>query len=133
MLRSAARCGHPASGVHVRGRRRGAGMITAVIVFVVVTSAVTLFALRVWASVSSAIEKKRLDERLREEVGNNVEPTTEATIIKQFQEGRLQGVEKMLGRTSMGPKLSRLIEQSGTNTTPSTIAVFSAFTAFVAW
>jgi len=107
-------------------------MITALIVFVVVTSAVTLFALRVWAGVSSAIEKKRLDERLRE-VGNNIEPTTEATIIKQFQEGRLQGVEKMLGRTSMGPKLSRLIEQSGTNTTPSTIAVFSAFTALAAW
>jgi tight adherence protein B len=106
-------------------------MITALIVFVIVTGAVMVFALRVWASVSSAIEKKRLDERLRE-VGYAVE-TTDATVVKQFQESRLQGVERLIGRTSMGPKLSMLIEQSGTNTTPSTIAVYSAFTAFAAW
>jgi tight adherence protein B len=106
-------------------------MITALVVFVIVTGAVMVFALRVWAGVSSAIEKKRLDERLRE-VGYAVD-TTDATVVKQFQEGRLQGVEKLIGRTSMGPKLSRLIEQSGTNTTPSTIAVYSAFTAFAVW
>src|SRR5215813_6645043 len=106
-------------------------MITAFIVFVIVTGAVTVFALRVWAGVSSAIDKKRLDERLRE-VGSTVE-TTDSTIIKQFQEGRLQGVEKLIGRTSMGPKLSRLIEQSGTQTTPSTIAVYSAFCAVAVW
>jgi tight adherence protein B len=106
-------------------------MVTALIVFVVVTSAVMVFALRVWNSVTSAIEKKRLDERLRE-VGHTVE-TTDSAIIKQLQEGRLQGVEKLIARTSMGPKLSKLIEQSGTNTTPSTIAVFSAFGAFALW
>ena len=106
-------------------------MITAVIVFVVVTAAVMVFALRVWAGVSSAIEKKRLDERLRE-VGHTIE-TTDASVVKQFQASRLQGVEKLLGRTSMGPKLSRLIEQSGTQTTPAAIAVYSAFCAFAVW
>jgi tight adherence protein B len=106
-------------------------MLSASIVFVVVTSAVMVFALRVWAAVSSAINKKRLDERLRE-VGQTIE-TTDSTIIRQLQEGRLKGVEKLLGRTSMGPKLSRLIEQSGTQTTPATIAVYSAFCAFAVW
>jgi tight adherence protein B len=106
-------------------------MITALIVFVIVTGAVMVFALRVWAGVSSAIEKKRLDERLRE-VGTTID-TTDSTIIRQLQESRLQSVEKLMARTSMGPKLSRLIEQSGTNTTPSTIAVYSAFTAFAVW
>jgi tight adherence protein B len=106
-------------------------MITARIVFVIVTSAVTVFALRVWASVSSAMERKRFDERLRE-VGNIVE-TTDSTIVRQLHESRLQGVEKLIGRTTMGPKLSRLIEQSGTQTTPSTIAVYSAFCAVALW
>jgi len=106
-------------------------MITALVVFVIVTSAVTVFALRVWASVSTAIERKRLDERLRE-VGTTVE-TTDSTIVRQLHESRLQGVEKLIGRTAMGPKLSRLIEQSGTQTTPSTIAVYSAFCAVALW
>ena len=107
-------------------------MFSALLVFVVVTSAVMVFALRVWASVASAIEKKRLDERLRE-VGHALDTTTDSTVIKHFQDSRLQGVENLIGRTSMGPKLSRLIEQSGTRTTPSTIAVYSAFCAFVLW
>src|SRR5262249_21611314 len=131
VLRSPARRGHPASSLYVRGRGRGAVMITAVIVFVIVTGAVAVFTLRVWASVSTAIEKKRLDERLRE-VGQVMEPT-DSSIIRQLQESRLSGVEKLIARTSMGPSLSKLIEQSGTNTTPSTIAVYSAFCAFAVW
>jgi tight adherence protein B len=106
-------------------------MISALIVFVIVSSAVMVISLRVWANVSTAIERKRLDERLRE-VGQTVD-TTDATIIRQIQEGSLPGVEKLIRRTSMGPKLSRLIEQSGTQTTPSAIVVFSAIGAFVVW
>jgi tight adherence protein B len=106
-------------------------MISALTVFVIVSSAVMVISLRVWANVSTAIERKRLDERLRE-VGQTVD-TTDATIIRQIQEGSLPGVEKLIRRTSMGPKLSRLIEQSGTQTTPSAIIVFSAIGAFVVW
>jgi tight adherence protein B len=107
-------------------------MITALIVFVIVTIMVMVLALRVWAGVAASINKKRLDERLRE-VGQAVDVTADVSVINQISQGRLSGVEKMLGRTSMGPKLSRLIEQSGTQTTPSTIVVFSAFTAFSVW
>jgi tight adherence protein B len=107
-------------------------MISAVIVFVIVTIMVMVLALRVWTAVAASIEKKRLDERLRE-VGQTMDPVVDATIIKQLQQGSLPAVEKLIGRTSMGPRLSRLIEQSGTQTTPSTIVVFSAFTAFSVW
>jgi tight adherence protein B len=106
-------------------------MISALIVFVIVSSVVMVVALRVWAGVSAAINKRRLDERLRE-VGQTI-ATADATLIKQISEGTLPGVEKLIGRTSMGPKLSRLIEQSGTQTTPSAIVVFSAIGAFVVW
>jgi tight adherence protein B len=107
-------------------------MISALVVFVIVSGVVMVVSLRVWANVAAAIERKRLDERLRE-VGHTIDIATDTTIIKQIQEGSLPAVEKMLGRTSMGPKLSRLIEQSGTKTTPSTIVVFSAVTAFAVW
>jgi tight adherence protein B len=106
-------------------------MITALVVFVIVSSTVMVATLRAWARVSVAIERKRLDERLRE-VGGIVD-TPSAAIITQIQEGRLPGVEKLIGRTAMGPTLSRLIEQSGTQTTPSTIVLFSAATAFLVW
>jgi tight adherence protein B len=107
-------------------------MISALIVFVIVSSTVMVVALRVWANVSAAVERKRLDERLRE-VGQTVDSAEAAAIIKQIQEGRLQGVEKLIARTSMGPRLSMLIEQSGTRTTSSTIVVLSLATAFAVW
>jgi tight adherence protein B len=107
-------------------------MISALIVFVIVSSTVMVVALRVWANVSAAVERKRLDERLRE-VGQTVDSGEAAAIIKQIQEGRLQGVEKLIARTSMGPRLSMLIEQSGTRTTSATIMVLSLATAFAVW
>jgi tight adherence protein B len=107
-------------------------MISALIVFVIVTIMVMMLALRVWAAVAASIDKKRLDERLRE-VGQAVDVAADVSVINQISQGRLSGMEKVIGRTSMGPKLSRLIEQSGTQTTPSTIVVASAFTAFSVW
>jgi tight adherence protein B len=107
-------------------------MISALIVFVIVTIMVMVLALRVWAAVAASITKKRLDERLRE-VGQTIDIPADVSVINQISQGRLSGVEKLIGRTSMGPKLSRLIEQSGTQTTPSTIAVYSAFCAFALW
>ena len=107
-------------------------MISALIVFVIVTIMVMVIALRVWAAAAASINRKRLDERLRE-VGQAIDIPADVSVINQISQGRLSGVEKLIGRTSMGPKLSRLIEQSGTQTTPSTIVVLSAFTAFSVW
>ena len=107
-------------------------MISALIVFVIVTIIVMVIALRVWAAAAASINRKKLDERLRE-VGQTIDIPADISVINQISQGRLSGVEKALGRTSMGPKLSKLIEQSGTQTTPSTIVVSSAFLAFAAW
>ena len=107
-------------------------MISALIVFVIVTIIVMVIALRVWAAAAASINRKKLDERLRE-VGQAIDIPADISVINQISQGRLAGVEKALGRTSMGPKLSKLIEQSGTQTTPSTIVVSSAFLAFAAW
>jgi tight adherence protein B len=106
-------------------------MGSALVVFVIVSTAVTVIALRVWAQVATAIERKRLDKRLRE-VGQAIE-IPDVNIIKQLQEGKLAGVDRLIARTSVGPRYSRLIEQSGTDTTTATIVVFSLFTAFSVW
>jgi len=103
-------------------------MVPAVVVFIVVSCAVMVSALRAWNRVAASIERKRLDERLRE-VGPVI-GVTDVTLIKQLQEGSLPGVERLLGRTSLGPSLSRLIEQSGTKTTTSAIVVLSLASAF---
>ena len=107
-------------------------MFSALIVFLIVTSLVTVGALRVWGGVAAAIERKKLDERLRE-VGQSMIEMPDVSVIKQLQQGKLAGLERMLGHTSAGPKLSKLIEQSGTQTTPGAIAVFSLVSAFVMW
>lgn len=107
-------------------------MFSALIVFLIVTGLVTVGALRVWSGVAAAIERKKLDERLRE-VGQAMIEVPDVSVIKQLQQGKLAGVERMLAHTSAGPKLSKLIEQSGTQTTPGAIAVFSLLSAFIVW
>jgi tight adherence protein B len=107
-------------------------MGSAVIVFLIVTGLVAVGSLRVWGGVAAAIERKRLDERLRE-VGQTMLETPDVSVIKQLQNGKLAGIERLVARTSAGPKLSRLIEQSGTQTTPGTIIASSFVSAFIVW
>jgi tight adherence protein B len=106
-------------------------MVPALIVFVVVSTSVMLGALRAWGRFSAAIERRRLDERLRE-VGQTID-VTEASIVRQLEEGRLPAVERLIARTAAGPKLGTLIEQSGVHTTSSVIVVFSLASAFAVW
>lgn len=106
-------------------------MLSAVIVFLVVTSGVMVGAQWAWGHIAVVLERRRLDERLRE-VGQTI-GITDATVIKQIQEGTLPGVDKFISRTSAGPKLGRLIEQSGTKTTASAIVVFSLVSAMLVW
>jgi tight adherence protein B len=103
-------------------------MVPAVVVFIVVTCSVAVGALRTWSRIAVSIERKRLDERLRE-VGQTVGMTEATTLIKQLRESRFPGVERLIAGTSMGPSLKRLIEQSGVQTTSSAIAVFSVASA----
>ena len=106
-------------------------MLSAAIVFIVVSTTVMVGTLRAWSHVAGAVERRRLDERLRE-VGQTID-VTEATVIKQLQEGRLPGVERLIGRTAVGPRIARLIEQAGIRTTTTTIVVASLVSACAFW
>jgi tight adherence protein B len=107
-------------------------MVAALIVFVIVSGVVMVAALRMWSGVAAAMQRKRLDERLRE-VGGTTIDLTASTVVKQLQEGTLPAVERLIARTSAGPKMSRLIEQSGLQTTTSAIVILSVICAFVLW
>jgi tight adherence protein B len=98
-------------------------MLPAIIVFIVSSSSVA-GAFFLWDRIAAGIERRRLDDRLRD-VGKAIEAVAETTVIKQAQEGTLPAIERMVARTPAGPRLTRLIEQSGRRTTASAIVIAS--------
>jgi tight adherence protein B len=98
-------------------------MIAALIVFVVVAgivAAASLGALR----LPGAMAERRMERRLRE-VAYQTEPSTgqPQSFIRQQTEGPLPALDRVFGGN--GSALSRLIEQSGVNTSASTIVLVS--------
>jgi len=80
------------------------------------------------------IAARRMQQRLRD-VSALPAPAageSEATVVKQKDEGPLPGVDRLVAGTSAGTRLSKLIEQSGVRTSPSAIAVISVGTAAAA-
>lgn len=96
-------------------------MLPAIVVFFIASGAV-LGAFAGWGRLSSVLERRRLELRLRD-VAQTTTVEERASVIKQQQDGT--AVERMLGRTPAGAGLSRLIEQSGVATTPSAIVLGS--------
>ena len=97
-------------------------MVASLFVFLVVSG--TIFgSFAGWGWLSARIARRRLDLRLRD-VGPT-EEAGEATVLKQQQQGTLLAVERLIARTAAGPRLTRLIEQSGTWITPGAVIVAS--------
>jgi tight adherence protein B len=99
------------------------------LVFVLVTA---LIAGGFMAATSyfAARKERRIGERLRE-VGQPVvgdEATAAATVVRQAIESPLPAIDKLLHGSGLGGRLSGLIEQSGLQTTPAAIIVFSLVT-----
>jgi tight adherence protein B len=97
-------------------------MLPALFVFVVVSGAI-FGGFAAWDRISARIARRRLDLRLRD-----VSPTEEAgetTVLKQQQQGMLPAVEHLIARTAAGPRLTKLIEQSGTQISPGAVVVAS--------
>ncbi len=97
-------------------------MLPALFVFVVVSGAI-FGSFAAWDRISARMARRRLDLRLRD-----VSPTEEAgeaTVLKQQQQGMLPAVEHLIARTAAGPRLTRLIEQSGTQISPGAVVVAS--------
>jgi len=104
-------------------------MVPAVIVFIIASSSV-VGAFLLWDRIAAGIARRRLDDRLRD-VGKALEAVAETTVLKQAQEGALPAIERMVARTPAGPRLTRLIEQSGKRTTASAIVIASFASAIV--
>ena len=98
-------------------------MLPAVVVFFIATGAV-LGAFAGWGRLSSMLERRRLESRLRD-VAQTTTVEEKSSVIKQQQDGRLPAVERVLGLTPAGASLGKLIEQSGVVTTPGAILVWS--------
>jgi tight adherence protein B len=104
-------------------------MIIALMVFIVVAGAVTggfFFVTR----LPEARKRRQLELRLQE-VSRPEEAPDQSVVVRQH-DGPLPSVEKLIGRTTAGSHLSRLIEQAGVNTTPSALLLASLVCAAVA-
>ena len=96
-------------------------MILAALVFLIGAGAV----FGVYWAVTSLPEiraRRELDKRLRD-VSIATDPAATASVLKQADEGPLPGIDRAIATMGIGSSLSKLIEQSGSRTTPSTIVV----------
>jgi tight adherence protein B len=105
-------------------------MIIALMVFVLVAAAVTgvfVFVTR----LPEARARRRLELRLQE-VSRPDDLPSDQSVVARKAEGPLPELERLVGRTTAGSRLSRLIEQAGVKTTPGVIVVGSIICAAIA-
>jgi tight adherence protein B len=110
-------------------------MLIAIATFVLVTGGI-IGGYLAMTNLPGMLAARRLDQRLREvstPVGVDAGLAGgEDSIVKRSKSGPLPGVDRLIARTNAGLSLSRLIEQSGVRTTPSTIVLASLFLALAA-
>jgi tight adherence protein B len=75
--------------------------------------------------LSANLEGRKLARRLRE-VGQSPD-TPDAALVMDQPDGPLPRVDALVRKTAAGSRLSRLIEQSGIRTTPSSVIIISVF------
>jgi tight adherence protein B len=74
--------------------------------------------------------KRELDKRLRDvSFAADGTDTEEASILRKMAEGPMPGVDKFMKQSRSGSWLTRLIEQSGVQTTPSAIILVTVMSA----
>jgi tight adherence protein B len=107
-------------------------MLLALLVFVLGAGAV-FGAYAALTSLPGFLASRQLDRRLHDvSMPVGPDPASDETILKHSKTGPLPGLEQFVARTSVGPRLSRLIEQSGVRTTPSAMIVIALSIAAVA-
>jgi tight adherence protein B len=72
-----------------------------------------------------ALERRRIEARMRDVGPQSASPEGEATLIKRAIEGPLPAVDRLAGRTRYGPVIGRMIEQSGSRISVSSVLVGS--------
>lgn len=108
------------------------GLIAALLLGVGATVGVYL----VLMAALRAIAARRLDRRLQEVSWFGDAAEDPAALVKRPDSGPLPALDKMMAGTNVGTSIAKLIEQSGTHTTPSALVVMTlasaAATAMVA-
>lgn len=69
------------------------------------------------------IAQRQVDRRLREVSSPGEPPEGDSSLVMKSAEGPLPAVERILARTAAGGWLEKLIQQSGVQTSPSTILI----------
>ena len=95
-------------------------MVGALLVFLLVVG-VTVGAFFGGAYLLRDIRNRRLQQRL-DELGP-IEAEAEAGLVREHRQGALPAMDRMLGATAAGPKLARLLQQSGSSMTPGTVVL----------
>ena len=109
-------------------------MFLAIVVFLVVAGAI-IGAYVAVTKLPGVLAGRRLDQRLQEVSFGSaaLDPAAvDATVVKDTSQGPLPGVDRFMSGTRAGSWMARLIEQSGTRTTPSAVAIISLVAAVVA-
>jgi len=104
-------------------------MVLALMVFVVVSGLIagSYFAI---TALPGMMAKRELDKRLRDvSFGSDGADSEEASILRKMAEGPMPGVDKFMKESRSGSWLTRLIEQSGVQTTPSAIILVTVMSA----
>ena len=102
-------------------------MILALLVFVLVAGGV-FGAYWLVTTLPDIRARRELDKRLRD-VSMPVDAAADASILKEAHEGVLPSIDRVMAGMGVGSSLSRLIEQSGSRTSPSTIIVMTIIAA----
>ena len=75
------------------------------------------------------LASRKLDRRLRDVSTPAGADLDDASVVKQSNHGPLPSIDRAMAKTRIGWRIARLIEQSGTRTTPSGIGVMMLLVA----
>jgi tight adherence protein B len=107
-------------------------MLLPLLVFCVVGTIVGVMAFVGFKYGPEELAKRKLELRLREVSSSDTGDEGESTVVRREADGPLPAVERAVLKTRAGSQLALLIEQSGVQTTPGAILVWSFGLASIA-
>jgi tight adherence protein B len=107
-------------------------MLLPLLVFCVVGAIVGVMAFLGFKYGPEELAKRKLELRLREVSSADTGDEGESTVVRREADGPLPAVERAVLKTRAGSQLALLVEQSGVETTPGAILVWSFGLASVA-
>ena len=104
-------------------------MIIALVVFIVVAGAVAGVSISI-THLPEARKRRQVELRLQEV--SRPDDIPDQSVLARRHDGPLPSVERLIGGTTAGSRLARLIEQAGVSTTPGGLVLASGVCAVVA-